>query len=125
MKNALAAGCRLFSFTYYDGARGEFGKALERYLPRFKLKRTDIYVQTKFAIPGTKGSGMGAHLDKKVEKCREEMGGYVDAALLHTVPSTFDSLREEIEKSDEAHADWQKALVDAFGVLVECRGMLA
>jgi len=134
VRNALAhGGVRLFDFTYYDGAKGEFGLALTRYLERLRLRRTDVYIVAKFHTdpPLTISSGcsspdsappptLAEYMSKRVEKCCRELGGYIDLALIrapivheyHPTPAR----QQEMEG--------QNRVIETYRLLREYRGRL-
>lgn len=128
MKSALSVGVRLFAYTHYDNARGELEQALTRYMPRFGVDRTDIYVVARFhtQLPSdldrsSPHNNVSEQTARRVERCCKEMGGYLDLALL--CDETRDRMKGAMSWMPGVGESARKMRVeDAYRVLVEYRG---
>ncbi|KAI6187114.1 Aldo-ket-red domain-containing protein [Aphelenchoides besseyi] len=117
---ALEAGYRHFDTAKYYKNEPELGNAFEKLLPKYNLKREDIYITTKL-WPAAEGNS-----EKIPEQVQESLKNlktdYLDLVLIHYPKS--DERENEDEKNAENRRDcWlalekehQKGIIRSIGV---------
>ncbi|KAI6214074.1 Aldo-ket-red domain-containing protein [Aphelenchoides besseyi] len=117
---ALEAGYRHFDTAKYYKNEPELGNAFEKLLPKYNLKRDDIYITTKL-WPAAEGNS-----EKVPEQVQESLKNlktdYLDLVLIHYPKS--DERENEDEKNAENRRDcWlalekehQKGIIRSIGV---------
>jgi len=81
---ALASGYRLFDTARNYRNEAELGIAFEKLLPKFNLRRSDIFITTKL-LPPAKEDGCASELvPKMIEESLEKLKtDYLDLVLIH------------------------------------------
>ncbi|CAG9533900.1 unnamed protein product [Cercopithifilaria johnstoni] len=78
---ALKAGYRLFDTAKYYVNEPELGIALQKLLPKYNLKREEVFITTKFFLAETNNSEHTRKMvDESLENLRTE---YLDLVLIH------------------------------------------
>ncbi|VDK77578.1 unnamed protein product [Litomosoides sigmodontis] len=81
VNSALKAGYRLFDTAKYYVNERELGIALQELLPKYNLKREDVFVTTKFFLAETNNAEHARKMvDESLENLRTE---YLDLVLIH------------------------------------------
>ncbi|CAB3396710.1 unnamed protein product [Caenorhabditis bovis] len=103
---ALSAGYRLFDTAKYYHNEKELGVALKELLPKYNLKREDIFVTTKFFPSAEKSYETAKSLVD--ESLTNLQTSYIDLYLVHYPKPS------ETENDDPKNAEYRKASYQAL-----------
>ena len=123
---ALGAGCRGFDTAHNYENEESLGNSLAKYLPKYGLKREDVFLETKIGetlvggIPDGRTLTREAGREKDIpavvnafveESCRKLRTDYLDLLMLHWPhPDYFAELWQELERF------YRQGTVRAIGV---------
>ncbi|PIO70313.1 2,5-diketo-D-gluconic acid reductase A domain protein, partial [Teladorsagia circumcincta] len=110
VQKALEAGYRLFDTAELYGNEAELGAALEEYMPKYGLKREDIFITTK--VQTKDGNATNWAEESIMGSLKRLRTTYLDLVLLHFP-------RDRWTGSDDAHEVNKKGRREVWQVLEE------